>query len=276
MSKNKKESKFEESKKFIKNFSLQEQIAKNAEDIELNKNPFIKLCINKFDNETFENEIENFNNKFDVFSLKSNNEFSDTISEEDLKDLSSNPNPLTSFEELEEYIESDSKNKFNNKKNNKKRQGPFKSTAADFKIKYKTELCKYYEINGFCKYGDNCAYAHGKENLRSKITNTTAYRTKKCVQFFQNGYCPYGNRCQFAHQVSSNIINNPYDRKMTYTKILETISKPENIENIKGLNLKSRLSVFKNIVSNKKEIKNTLLEDIKNIYKEGIYERIDE
>ena len=276
MSKNKKESKFEESKKFIKNFSLQEQIAKNAEDIELNKNPFIKLSINKFDIETFENEIENFNNKFDVFSLKSNNEFSDTISEEDLKDLSSNPNPLTSFEELEEYIESDSKNKFNNKKNNKKRQGPFKSTAADFKIKYKTELCKYYEINGFCKYGDNCAYAHGKENLRSKITNTTAYRTKKCVQFFQNGYCPYGNRCQFAHQVSSNIINNPYDRKMTYTKILETISKPENIENIKGLNLKSRLSVFKNIVSNKKEIKNTLLEDIKNIYKEGIYERIDE
>ena len=276
MSKNKKESKFEEGKKFIKNFSLQEQIAKNAEDIELNKNPFIKLCINKFDNETFENEIENFNNKFDVFSLKSNNEFNDTLSVEDLKDLSSSPNPLTSFEELEEYIESDSKNKFNNKKNNKKRQGPFKSTAADFKIKYKTELCKYYEINGFCKYGDNCAYAHGKENLRSKIINTTAYRTKKCVQFFQNGYCPYGNRCQFAHQVSSNIINNPYDRKMTYTKILETISKPENIENIKGLNLKSRLSVFKNIVSNKKEIKNTLLEDIKNIYKEGIYERIDE
>ena len=276
MRKNKKESKFEEGKKFIKNFSLQEQIAKNAEDIELNKNPFIKLSINKFDIETFENEIENFNNKFDVFSLKSNNEFSDTISEEDLKDLSSNPNPLTSFEELEEYIGSDSKNKLNSKKTNKKRQGPFKSTAADFKIKYKTELCKYYEINGFCKYGDNCAYAHGKENLRSKITNTTAYRTKKCVQFFQNGYCPYGNRCQFAHQVSSNIINNPYDRKMTYTKILETISKPENIENIKGLNLKSRLSVFKNIVSNKKEIKNTLLEDIKNIYKEGIYERIDE
>ena len=63
---------------------------------------------------------------------------------------------------------------------------------------------------------------------------------------------------------------------MTYTKILETISKPENIENIKGLTLKSRLSVFKNIVSNKKEIKNTLLDDIKNIYKEGIYERNDE
>ena len=31
----------------------------------------------------------------------------------------------------------------------------FKSKADDFKIKYKTELCKYYEINGTCKFGDN-------------------------------------------------------------------------------------------------------------------------
>ena len=170
MRNNKKESKFGEAKKFIKNISIQEQIAKNAEDIEINKNPFIKLSINKFENETFEKEIEDNNNKFDVFSFKSNNEYNDTVSEEDLKDLSSNQNPLTSYEELEEYAENDYKNKFNSKKNNKKKQGPFKSTAADFKIKYKTELCKYYEINGFCKYGDNCAYAHGKENLRTKIT----------------------------------------------------------------------------------------------------------
>ena len=31
----------------------------------------------------------------------------------------------------------------------------FKSKADDLKIKYKTELCKYYEINGTCKFGDN-------------------------------------------------------------------------------------------------------------------------
>ena len=63
-----------------------------------------------------------------------------------------------------------------------KNKNPFKCEAKDFKIKYKTELCKYYEINGYCKYGDKCAYAHGKENLRSKVTNTTAYRTKKCTR----------------------------------------------------------------------------------------------
>ena len=84
----------------------------------------------------------------------------------------------------------------------------FKGKASDFKIKYKTELCKYYELTGYCKFGENCAYAHGVENLRSKVTNTTAYRTKKCIQFFENGYCPYGSRCQFQHQLKNNIVKN--------------------------------------------------------------------
>ena len=152
---------------------------------------------------------------------------------------------------------------------------PFKGEAKDFKIKYKTELCKYFEINGFCKYGDKCAYAHGKENLRSKVTNTTAYRTKKCVQFFEQGYCPYGNRCQFAHQLKSNIINNPYDRGMTYEKILEIISKLENAENIKKLIEKPRLSVFEDLCENKENTESRLLEDIKCLKYTDLYKRID-
>ena len=152
---------------------------------------------------------------------------------------------------------------------------PFKGEAKDFKIKYKTELCKYYEINGYCKYGDKCAYAHGKENLRSKVTNTTDYRTKKCSKFFEQGYCPYGNRCQFAHQLKSNIINNPYDRGMTYGKILETLSKLENVENIKKLIEKPRLAVFKEIVDNKENSKSRLLEDIKSLNYKDLYKRID-
>ena len=168
------------------------------------------------------------------------------------------------------------------KKNNKKtflktnkNKIPFKGDAKDFKIKYKTELCKYYEINGYCKYGDKCAYAHGKENLRSKVTNTTAYRTKKCVQFYEQGYCPYGNRCQFAHQLKSNIINNPYDRGMTYEKILETISKLENVENIKKLIEKPRLHIFEEICDNKENTESRLLEDIKGLKYSDLYKRID-
>ena len=143
----------------------------------------------------------------------------------------------------------------------------FKGKASDFKIKYKTELCKFYELTGQCKYGDNCAYAHGKENLRAKVTNTTAYRTKKCNQFFENGYCPYGNRCQFQHQLKNNIVNNPYDTDMSYKKILEIISKFENVRNVKKLVEKPRLSIFKEITGDiqEDEIKSRLLDDIKQL-----------
>lgn len=143
----------------------------------------------------------------------------------------------------------------------------FKGKASDFKIKYKTELCKYYELTGYCKFGDNCAYAHGVENLRSKVTNTTAYRTKKCIQFFENGYCPYGSRCQFQHQLKNNIVNNPYDNDMSYKKILEIISKIENVRNIKKLVDKPRLDVFKEITGEIDDNDNTkrLLDDIKEL-----------
>jgi len=156
-------------------------------------------------------------------------------------------------------------------KKKKSNKSPFKGEAKDFKIKYKTELCKYYECYGYCKYGDKCAYAHGVENLRSKVTNTTAYRTKKCTQFFEQGYCPYGSRCQFAHQLKSNIINNPYDKSMSYSKILETISKLENIGNIKKLVEKPRLPVFEEICKSEKGGESRLLKDIKKLSKTGLY-----
>jgi hypothetical protein len=159
------------------------------------------------------------------------------------------------------------------KKTLNKNKVPFKGEAKDFKIKYKTELCKYFEINGYCKYGDKCAYAHGKENLRSKVTNTTAYRSKRCSQFYEQGYCPYGNRCQFAHQLKSNIINNPYDKGMTYGKILETISKMENVENIKKLVEKPRLPIFQEICPNKENTQSRLLEDIKGLKYNNIQRR---
>ena len=144
----------------------------------------------------------------------------------------------------------------------------FKSHAIDFKTKYKTELCKYYELYGYCKYGINCAYAHGKENLRSKITNSLAYRTKKCMQFFEKGYCPYGNRCQFAHQLKSNIINKPYGKKVSYVKFFETLSENDKLMN--------RLGIFETIVPNLYNIQSKLKDEIQKISKNEIYERNDD
>ena len=270
--------------------SFQEEEMKNTEDINNEYSEILPNNLNKtkifFPNSEYVKNEEKFNNKFDILFPEMNYHSMNLASRKESKDSTND-----SFSHEDYYYENDFnymnnvqhnnkpnniKNKFSqqNKQKNKVK-GRFKSTATDFKIKYKTELCKYFEINGSCKYGDKCAYAHGKENLRSKVTNSTAYRTKKCVQFFENGYCPYGNRCQFAHQVKSNIINNPYDRKMTYKKTLETISKFENIENIKKLNEKPRLSIFKEICNCKKTVKNTLFDDIKKINKEDIIERID-
>ena len=269
--------------------ALQEQEIKNSENI---KNKYNKLVTHI----SSPSKIYSPNNKFIKSEEKSNNKFDMSFPDMNYNqiDLNSRKESKDSTNDsisYEDYYENDYnqinnnntnqinniniKNKFSQQNKYKsKKQGPFKSTASDFKIKYKTELCKYYEINGYCKYGDKCAYAHGKENLRSKVTNSTSYRTRKCVQFFENGYCPYGNRCQFAHQVISNIINNPYDRKMTYKKTLETISKLENIENIKKLIEKPRLAIFRDIYANKNLIKSTLLDDIKAINKNDIIERI--
>ena len=269
--------------------ALQEQEIKNLENI---KNKYNKLVTHI----SSPSKIYSPNNKFIKSEEKSNNKFDMSFPDMNYNqiDLNSRKESKDSTNDsisYEDYYENDY-NQINNNNNNQinniniknkfsqqnkyksKKQGPFKSTASDFKIKYKTELCKYFEINGYCKYGDKCAYAHGKENLRSKVTNSTSYRTRKCVQFFENGYCPYGNRCQFAHQVISNIINNPYDRKMTYKKTLETISKLENIENIKKLIEKPRLAIFRDIYANKNLIKSTLLDDIKAINKNDIIERI--
>jgi hypothetical protein len=258
--------------------TLDEQVVKNAEDDKKKINhcssqsQSIKILYN---NAFKENKTENHErhiNKFDIKYNEINNIGNDNGTHEESKDSSE------IYLEKANKIENNknSNNKSNKQKKQKTKNGKFKSTAADFKVKYKTELCKYFEINGYCKYGESCAYAHGIENLRSKVTNTTYYRTKKCVQFFEHGYCPYGNRCQFAHQLTTNIINNPYDRKMTYKKTLETISKFENVGNIKELIEKPRLSVFKEIVDDKNYIKSTLLEDIKKIYKEGVIDRFDD
>lgn len=179
----------------------------------------------------------------------------------DSENLSTSNEESLQIEEKKRIIQK----KFKKNENKKNQKEQYKSSALDFKKKYKTELCKYFEINGYCKYGDNCAYAHGKENLRLKVTNTAAYRTKKCISFFEKGYCPYGNRCQFAHQLESNIINNPFDKKMSYLKILEIFSKKEKIENLENIIEKPRLQVFKDIIPNDKDIPSTLLNDIKEI-----------
>ncbi|XP_075940126.1 mRNA decay activator protein ZFP36L1b isoform X1 [Anarhichas minor] len=64
--------------------------------------------------------------------------------------------------------------------------------------RYKTELCRPFEENGTCKYGDKCQFAHGMHELRS-LSRHPKYKTELCHTFHTIGFCPYGPRCHFIH-----------------------------------------------------------------------------
>lgn len=51
---------------------------------------------------------------------------------------------------------------------------------------------------GYCKYGDKCQFAHGKEQLRYTQKHPK-YKTEKCKSFWTTGTCRYGTRCKFLH-----------------------------------------------------------------------------
>lgn len=74
--------------------------------------------------------------------------------------------------------------------------------------RYKTELCRPYEENGTCKYGDKCQFAHGFHELRSLIRHPK-YKTELCRTFHTIGFCPYGPRCHFVHNAEEARNNSP-------------------------------------------------------------------
>eukprot|EP01017_Pseudomicrothorax_dubius_P019625 TRINITY_DN2154_c0_g1_i8.p1 TRINITY_DN2154_c0_g1~~TRINITY_DN2154_c0_g1_i8.p1 ORF type:complete len:198 (+),score=32.91 TRINITY_DN2154_c0_g1_i8:161-754(+) len=113
------------------------------------------------------------------------------------------------------------------------------ATEVDFKIKYKTELCRYWQETGDCIFGDSCAFAHGLCDIRQKKHISSNYKTKKCIQFHQYGFCPYGIRCQFQH-----VLNRPRAKTFDYA---EWLSNPTFIGNF-GLRPK-RLPIFQDIES---------------------------
>jgi len=104
-----------------------------------------------------------------------------------------------SYEYYMSQMQFDNSRKALNAQLNGKRKG----NETDFKVKYKTEPCKYWENKQSCPFGDQCAFAHGTVEMRDKIHISTNYKTKKCVQYHDHLYCPYGKRCQFLHNLRS-------------------------------------------------------------------------
>ena len=157
------------------------------------------------------------------------------------------------------YIEKETKDEFNN-----------------FKSKWKTEICRYWEMYGECKFGDYCAFAHGDSELKQRKL-TFNYKTKPCKQFFESGYCTYGSRCQFSHKKEDSIkLKNDkgnMDNEVSYLKIInELLSEDNKISH--ELVKRPRLRTFENIThSTLEESENSklkLYEDIINLKNEKL------
>ncbi|KAK7122636.1 hypothetical protein R3I94_019674 [Phoxinus phoxinus] len=73
-----------------------------------------------------------------------------------------------------------------------------KSGSQINSTRYKTELCRPFEENGSCKYGEKCQFAHGYHELRN-LSRHPKYKTEPCRTFHTIGFCPYGPRCHFIH-----------------------------------------------------------------------------
>jgi hypothetical protein len=137
-----------------------------------------------------------------------------------------------------------------------------KSTDVSFKAKFKTEKCKYWDLNKNCKYGDNCAFAHGSNEIRQKYIPSTNYKTKKCKQFFENGFCPYGSRCQFLHK----------DEDITpfsYKNLLKAIEEKGESK----IDTSKRLKIFEKITQEKKPKRKNIevsIYDEKSIYQHNL------
>eukprot|EP01025_Chloroclados_australasicus_P004025 TRINITY_DN1096_c0_g1_i10.p2 TRINITY_DN1096_c0_g1~~TRINITY_DN1096_c0_g1_i10.p2 ORF type:complete len:420 (+),score=28.37 TRINITY_DN1096_c0_g1_i10:71-1261(+) len=66
--------------------------------------------------------------------------------------------------------------------------------------KYKTEVCRLWQKDGFCRFGDGCHFAHGMHELQPLMRHPK-YKTKLCRNYASTGKCDYGQRCQFIHQI---------------------------------------------------------------------------
>ena len=138
-----------------------------------------------------------------------------------------------------------------------------KAFVQEYKMKFKTELCKNFELRGFCKFGDTCSFAHGKHELQQKKHLHEKYKTRLCKDFHETGYCSYGQRCQYLHKetlgvnifcnFAANSVADAERTKQTY-EVLDEIWKMSN-SNIRVEKIldkipeRKRLPVFCSIVS---------------------------
>lgn len=109
-------------------------------------------------------------------------------------------------------------NNVDTKKLERSASEPDRRAVQSNSSRYKTELCRPFEENGTCKYGDKCQFAHGVKELRS-MARHPKYKTELCRTFHSTGLCPYGPRCHFIH-------NSEQSKKSLLTNLTSNVPPP--------------------------------------------------
>ncbi|XP_002739936.1 mRNA decay activator protein ZFP36L2-A-like [Saccoglossus kowalevskii] len=139
-------------------------------------------------------------------------------------------NPLSNNTSSTTLLSGLTESSFLDNKENKQRDRAFSESDGNKRnqvnsSRYKTELCRPFEENGTCKYGDKCQFAHGDHELRG-LSRHPKYKTELCRTFHTIGFCPYGPRCHFIHNAEEkrtphqNVQQNNH-RNATMTRTIE-------------------------------------------------------
>lgn len=105
--------------------------------------------------------------------------------------------------------------------------------------RYKTELCRPFEENGKCKYGEKCQFAHGKHELRHMVRHPK-YKTELCRTYHTTGLCPYGPRCHFIHNQNEATLEN----QRIAASINARQGKPANLQLASQFSTSGRLNSY--------------------------------
>ncbi|CDW78670.1 zinc finger protein [Stylonychia lemnae] len=127
-----------------------------------------------------------------------------------------------------------------------------------FKTKYKTEICRNWELYGYCEFSQSCSFAHGEHELQRKQHVPQNYKTKLCKQYHEHLYCPYGMRCQFLHSEakSEQKIDIAYTQKLVENaQLINQIIQQQSQSLIANSNKKNEPNI--GTISNKSSSKKT-------------------
>jgi len=102
----------------------------------------------------------------------------------------------------------------------------------DRNARYKTEICRNFKERLTCIYGNQCQFAHGKQELRDSM-KSNKYKTKCCDKYWGTGYCVYGPRCNYLHyEADEKSENEMFQRYSDNSMNEEPIGKNILLENV--------------------------------------------